>query len=311
MKLPFLAVVGLTAAVASGADHKPVLWRPSGKKDHDPWKKFCGSTPCWDVLEVPFGATEEQVKKSYRKLAREWHPDKNPEKGARAKFQKIAKAYEVLSTDGEKAKYERMMANPEEYRKEYGVYFFKVVAPPSDLTLVILLLLVIASAIHYTILKQKKTEYNGAVIKMTVENRGPTNGGTVETQNFHREALARFGNKSMKPKSLNDSTEFKAAVVAVLSEANVLMVDPKLTDLAGVKVFTVLPQAVLFQLSWFFRHTVQGQPLNDEEKDYLLSRAVGEWDSLSASKKDAMREAEVWDADNLAKWRAKHSKKSS
>jgi len=95
MKLPFLAVVGLTAAVASGADHKPVLWRPSGKKDHGPWKKFCGSTPCWDVLEVPFGATEEQVKKSYRKLTREWHPDKNPEKGARAKFQKIAKVYEV------------------------------------------------------------------------------------------------------------------------------------------------------------------------------------------------------------------------
>ena len=203
------------------------------------------------------------------------------------------------------------MANPDEHRKEYGVYFFKVVAPPTDVTFVFLLILLIASGIHYTVLKQKKTEYNAQVTKLTLENKGPSTGGTVETQEFHRVALDRFSNKSMKTKDLKDNAEFAGLVQEVLGEANSLMVDPVVTDLVGIKVFTVLPQAILFHASWFFEHTIQGKPLSEAEKDYLLSRSVGEWDTLSASKKDAMRDAEVWNADNLAKWRAKHSKKGN
>jgi DnaJ-class molecular chaperone len=76
------------------------------------------------VLEVAFDSTEETVRKSYRKLAREWHPDKNPEKGAREKFQKIAKAYEVLSTEVERKKYDQLMSHPE-------VWIFLMRPPPA------------------------------------------------------------------------------------------------------------------------------------------------------------------------------------
>jgi hypothetical protein len=107
-----VAALLMTSAVSAEGDAIPKLWKPSGKKVHDPWKKFCGKTLCYDVLEVAEDATESEIKKSYRKLAREWHPDKNPEYGAREKFQKIAKAYETLSTDGERAKYDHLMANP-------------------------------------------------------------------------------------------------------------------------------------------------------------------------------------------------------
>lgn len=102
-------------AVFAHAESHPKLWRASGKKVHDPWKKFCGSTFCYDILEVSEDAQEDVIKKSYRKLAREWHPDKNPEKGAREKFQKIAKAYEILSTEGERTKYDHLMKNPDVY----------------------------------------------------------------------------------------------------------------------------------------------------------------------------------------------------
>ena len=55
---------------------KPLLWKHSGRKVHDPWKQYCGSTYCYDVLEVPKDATKQQITKSYHKLSREWHPDK-------------------------------------------------------------------------------------------------------------------------------------------------------------------------------------------------------------------------------------------
>ncbi|CAM6059021.1 unnamed protein product [Sphagnum tenellum] len=53
----------------------------------------------YNVLKVGKTATEDDLKKAYRKLAMKWHPDKNPnnKKEAEAKFKQISEAYEVLS----------------------------------------------------------------------------------------------------------------------------------------------------------------------------------------------------------------------
>ena len=55
----------------------------------------------YETLEVPRGATEEEIKKAYRKLARKHHPDVNRnDKSAEEKFKEINEAYEVLSDPG-------------------------------------------------------------------------------------------------------------------------------------------------------------------------------------------------------------------
>jgi len=51
----------------------------------------------YDVLKVNRNATEDDLKKAYRKLAMKWHPDKNPtnKKEAEANFKQISEAYEA------------------------------------------------------------------------------------------------------------------------------------------------------------------------------------------------------------------------
>ena len=62
----------------------------------------------YKVLGVPRDADEKAVKKAYRKLAREHHPDVNPDDAAaEAKFKEVGEAYAVLSDADKRAKYDR------------------------------------------------------------------------------------------------------------------------------------------------------------------------------------------------------------
>lgn len=62
----------------------------------------------YEILEVPKDADETAIKKSYRKIAMQFHPDRNPDnKAAEEKFKEAAEAYEVLSDADKRAKYDR------------------------------------------------------------------------------------------------------------------------------------------------------------------------------------------------------------
>ena len=61
----------------------------------------------YEVLGVQKGASDEEIKRSFRKLAKQYHPDVNKEPGAEAKFKEIGEAYSVLSDPNKRKQYDQ------------------------------------------------------------------------------------------------------------------------------------------------------------------------------------------------------------
>ena len=66
------------------------------------------SPDLYEVLEVERTATSDELKKAYRRLARQYHPDANPgDAASEARFKEVSQAYEILSDPERRANYDR------------------------------------------------------------------------------------------------------------------------------------------------------------------------------------------------------------
>ena len=62
----------------------------------------------YEILGVEKNATEEEIKRAYRKCAMQYHPDRNPgDKEAEAKFKEAAEAFEVLGDANKRSRFDR------------------------------------------------------------------------------------------------------------------------------------------------------------------------------------------------------------
>jgi len=79
----------------------------------------------YEILELEENATQDDIKKAYRRLAIKWHPDKNSEPQAQEKFKEIAEAYEVLNDPDKRRRYDLQESQPfASGRSGFGDTFF-------------------------------------------------------------------------------------------------------------------------------------------------------------------------------------------
>lgn len=66
----------------------------------------------YDILGVTEDASDTDIKKAYRKLSLQYHPDRNPDESAKEKIQEINAAYEILGDDSKRKQYDMERQNP-------------------------------------------------------------------------------------------------------------------------------------------------------------------------------------------------------
>ncbi|XP_057446872.1 uncharacterized protein LOC130738752 [Lotus japonicus] len=110
--ITFVTYARFSATTASMLQHRTASRFPFSATRNRPRAAVAAirakaETDFYSTLNVSSSATLQEIKSSYRKLARKYHPDMNKSPGAEDKFKEISAAYEVLSDDEKRSLYDR------------------------------------------------------------------------------------------------------------------------------------------------------------------------------------------------------------
>jgi len=314
---------------------------------YDPKKHFCGDSDCYKILGFNFetwGKNPPSIKditQSYRKLSRRWHPDKNKDKGAKGRFVRINKAYEVLTDSSLRKEYDHLRERPDEYYKKYGSSVLYSYAPKSDTLFVVAILLFIGCVFTWFVQKQRWQQVADKVIRDAVEGLKAHEGGSTESIAAREKAEKRLekekeeeqekeGNEDdsspnciKKPnekvkakgkqtkKEIRDlqKEELRPYIIDAVKEYKDFGAgfhQPTWRDLLIVRM-SFWPFYIVIGIFWeckYYFRRLRKIELSDEEREILTKRSVGTVVWLSASDQDRkeMVKRELWVMANLEEW---------
>jgi len=311
---------------------------------YDPQSIFCGQFDCYKILALNYEnePTTKEITRNYRALGRHWHPDKNKEKGAKERFVKIVRAYEVLTNKETRDQYDYFRSRPEAYLEKYGTSVIWKYAPKSDTALVIIALLALLSWLSIWIKKTRWRNLADRIIKASVDGLSLKEGGSNESIEFRRLALEKLAerqaereklekdesggggatasngkDKKKKTRGLDkkelkmkEQEELKAIIVELVEAVHDFgggFAKPTWRDMFIVKLIKA-PYSIITACAWWIQYLIRrtkGLEYTDEELEFFTRRAVGDviWDTVTEEEKADMKTRRLWIFENLQQWK--------
>mmetsp|Transcript_24482 Transcript_24482/g.73468 ORF Transcript_24482/g.73468 Transcript_24482/m.73468 type:complete len:323 (+) Transcript_24482:200-1168(+) len=306
---PRAAAVLALAAVATGAVFE------------DKWEKFCGVPDCYTELGLFPNATKAQIRRAYRSLSLEFHPDKNPgDAAALARFNRVARANEVLTNDEQRKKLDYYTENPGEYWSLYGSFIESVYAPKTDIKIALFLLLLFASVCQPALQASKHQQYKAAFVKAALAKLPVAGGGSAEALALRAEADVLLKEKVAARKKAKKTKLTGSEEKELLKETLGELADqatfpeefryPTLADNLLYKAAT-WPQKYMAESGRkadLAKRAAAGGDLTDDEAQEVIEGYLGgadAWDELSAADQHALLKGKCYVKANFDAWDAK------
>ncbi|XP_063534595.1 dnaJ homolog subfamily C member 25 homolog [Cydia strobilella] len=273
---------------------------------------YCGKENCYEVLGVNRDVTKNEIGKAYRQLARKYHPDLHRDleakKVAEEKFKQIATAYEILRDEEERADYDYMLDNPQEYYAHYYRYYRRRMAPKVDVRIVIAVTISIISIIQYY---SAWSKYDTAIkYFMTVPKyrNKALEIAKAETKELNSKSK---GNRKSKTEQKEEQDRIIRRVIEENMDIKGAYAKPEITDILWVQLI-ILPYTISYYIywymRWFWKFTILRQPYEEQEKLYLIRKYMKlgqhQFDSLEDSEKQEFLDEELWIKDNYVAWKS-------
>ncbi|KAL4225101.1 DnaJ subfamily C member 25 [Mactra antiquata] len=255
---------------------------------------YCGKENCYEILGVTRESTKSEITKSYRKLARQWHPDmhkgKEKKEEASEKFQEVANAYEILRDEDSRNDYDYMLDHPDEFYYNYYRYYRTRTAPKVDVRIVIAVTITVVSVVQYY---GAWSNYRAAINYLCKEQKYRYKAQTIAKE----EGLLPVAKKNESGrKSKEEMKEEEEAIIKQIIEENMDIrggySKPSYMDILWIQLL-FSPYYIFLYIKWYLRwiwkFSIKGEEYGEEEKLHLIRKFM----KLSSSQFNALEENEI------------------
>lgn len=273
---------------------------------------YCGKQNCYDVLDVTRESTRSDIAKSYRQLARKYHPDlhRDPEAKLEASenFKRIANAYEILRDEESRNDYDYMLDNPEAYYAHYYRYYRRRVAPKVDVRIVLVVTISVISLIQYYSAWQR---YESAIKYFLTVPKYRNKAIEMAQQREDVKQLSKKGRGKLSKAEQKEETE-KIIRTIIIENLDIkgAYAKPEFTDILWLQLILApytITKYFIWYGSWIWKYTILKQPYGVEEQLYIIRRFMQmgqhQFNAIEDDKKEEYLKLELWIKDNYVRWK--------
>ncbi|XP_039615454.1 dnaJ homolog subfamily C member 25 [Polypterus senegalus] len=275
---------------------------------------YCGTQDCYEVLGVPRDASKSEIARSYRQLARKYHPDRfragdpglagETAEGAHSKFLLVATAYETLKDEESRKDYDYMLDHPEEYYSHYYHYYRRRLTPKVDVRIVILVTVCAISVFQYF---SWWSSYNEAINYLaTVPKYRIQATELAKKQGLLNKTKEKGKNKRSKEEIREEEEEVIRDIIKNKIDIKGGYQKPNITDILLCQIILspyFLCSYVIWYCGWIYRFSIKREEYGEEEKLYLIRKNMrmssSQFDSLEDHKKESFLERQLWIKENF------------